>query len=64
MTIDVVDSPGHADFGGEVERGLSMVDGDLLLWTERGPLRRTRWCCARRCNTDVRSMLVVNKNQP
>ncbi|MGH3670472.1 MAG: GTP-binding protein, partial [Pseudonocardiaceae bacterium] len=44
VTINVVDTPGHADFGGEVERGLSMVDGVLLLVdASEGPLPQTRF---------------------
>src|SRR5580700_5345304 len=44
MTINIVDTPGHADFGGEVERGLTMVDGVLLLVdASEGPLPQTRF---------------------
>ncbi|MGN6599450.1 MAG: GTP-binding protein, partial [Actinomycetes bacterium] len=44
VTINIVDTPGHADFGGEVERGLSMVDGVLLLVdASEGPLPQTRF---------------------
>src|ERR1700733_7462369 len=44
MTINIIDTPGHADFGGEVERGLSMVDGVLLLVdASEGPLPQTRF---------------------
>src|SRR5215472_14097912 len=44
LTINIVDTPGHADFGGEVERGLSMVDGVLLLVDAgEGPLPQTRF---------------------
>ena len=44
ITVNVVDTPGHADFGGEVERGLSMVDGVLLLVdASEGPLPQTRF---------------------
>ncbi len=44
LTINIVDTPGHADFGGEVERGLSMVDGVLLLVdASEGPLPQTRF---------------------
>src|SRR5271170_2746412 len=43
LTINIVDTPGHADFGGEVERGLTMVDGVLLLVdASEGPLPQTR----------------------
>jgi hypothetical protein len=49
VLINIVDTPGHADFGGEVERTLAMVDGVLLLVdASEGPLPQTRSCCARR----------------
>jgi predicted membrane GTPase involved in stress response len=44
VTINIIDTPGHADFGGEVERGLSMVDGVVLLVdASEGPLPQTRF---------------------
>ena len=44
MTVNIIDTPGHADFGGEVERGLEMVDGVLLLVdASEGPLPQTRF---------------------
>jgi GTP-binding protein len=56
VTINIIDTPGHADFGGEVERGLTMVDGVLLLVdASEGPLPQTGSCCARRCGPGCRS---------
>ena len=53
--INIVDTPGHADFGGEVERGLTMVDGVLLLVdASEGPLPQPASCCARRSRRDCR----------
>ena len=56
VTINIVDTPGHADFGGEVERGLSMVDGVLLLVdASEGPAAPDRAsCCARRSRRGCR----------
>src|ERR1043166_8743837 len=49
LTINIIDTPGHADFGGEVERGLSMVDGVLLLVdASEGPLPQTRFVLRQR----------------
>ena len=49
ILINIVDTPGHADFGGEVERTLSMVDGVMLLVdASEGRCRRRASCCARR----------------
>ena len=62
MTINIIDTPGHADFGGEVERGLSMVDGIVLLVdASEGPLPRTRFVLRKALNADLPVVLVVNK---
>jgi GTP-binding protein len=61
-TINVVDTPGHADFGGEVERGLSMVDGVLLLVdASEGPLPQTRFVLRKTLAAGLPVVLVVNK---
>jgi GTP-binding protein len=62
MTINIIDTPGHADFGGEVERGLSMVDGIVLLVdASEGPLPQTRFVLRKALNADLPVVLVVNK---
>ncbi|MPZ66059.1 MAG: translational GTPase TypA [Pseudonocardiaceae bacterium] len=62
LTINVVDTPGHADFGGEVERGLSMVDGVLLLVdASEGPLPQTRFVLRKALAARLPVVLVVNK---
>ena len=62
ITINVVDTPGHADFGGEVERGLSMVDGVLLLVdASEGPLPQTRFVLRKALAAQLPVVLVVNK---
>ncbi|HVV18303.1 MAG TPA: translational GTPase TypA [Pseudonocardiaceae bacterium] len=62
VTINVVDTPGHADFGGEVERGLSMVDGVLLLVdASEGPLPQTRFVLRKTLAAGLPVVLVVNK---
>ncbi|HZZ49988.1 MAG TPA: translational GTPase TypA [Pseudonocardia sp.] len=62
MTINVIDTPGHADFGGEVERGLSMVDGVLLLVdASEGPLPQTRFVLRKALTAHLPVVLVVNK---
>jgi GTP-binding protein len=61
-TVNVVDTPGHADFGGEVERGLSMVDGVLLLVdASEGPLPQTRFVLRKTLAAGLPVVLVVNK---
>ncbi|MCL2465287.1 MAG: translational GTPase TypA [Micrococcales bacterium] len=62
LTINIVDTPGHADFGGEVERGLSMVDGVLLLVdASEGPLPQTRFVLRKALARHLPIVLVVNK---
>jgi GTP-binding protein len=62
MTINIIDTPGHADFGGEVERGLSMVDGIVLLVdASEGPLPQTRFVLRKALNANMPVVLVVNK---
>jgi GTP-binding protein len=60
--INIVDTPGHADFGGEVERGLTMVDGVLLLVdASEGPLPQTRFVLRKALESRLPVILVVNK---
>ena len=62
IKINIIDTPGHADFGGEVERGLSMVDGVLLLVdASEGPLPQTRFVLRKALEAKLPVMLVVNK---
>ncbi len=62
LTINIVDTPGHADFGGEVERGLSMVDGVLLLVDAgEGPLPQTRFVLRKTLEAGLPVILVINK---
>ena len=62
IKINIVDTPGHADFGGEVERGLSMVDGVLLLVdASEGPLPQTRFVLRKALEAKLPVILVVNK---
>ncbi len=60
--INIVDTPGHADFGGEVERTLSMVDGVMLLVdASEGPLPQTRFVLAKALEKKLTPILVINK---
>ena len=60
--VNIVDTPGHADFGGEVERGLTMVDGVLLLVdASEGPLPQTRFVLRKALEARLPVVLVVNK---
>ncbi len=62
VTINIIDTPGHADFGGEVERGLSMVDGVVLLVdASEGPLPQTRFVLRKALTARLPVVLVVNK---
>ena len=62
VTINVIDTPGHADFGGEVERGLSMVDGVVLLVdASEGPLPQTRFVLRKALAAHLPVIIVVNK---
>tara|TARA_B110000263_G_scaffold37082_1_gene28645 strand:- start:3653 stop:5467 length:1815 start_codon:yes stop_codon:yes gene_type:complete len=62
IKINIVDTPGHADFGGEVERSLNLVDGVLLLVdSSEGPLPQTRFVLQKALNKNLPVILVVNK---
>ncbi|MEY2398177.1 MAG: GTP-binding protein [Actinomycetota bacterium] len=62
LRINIVDTPGHADFGGEVERALTMVDGVLLLVdASEGPLPQTRFVLRKALELELPVVLVINK---
>jgi GTP-binding protein len=62
VKVNIIDTPGHADFGGEVERGLTMVDGVLLLVdASEGPLPQTRFVLRKTLEARLPVVLVVNK---
>jgi GTP-binding protein len=62
LTINIIDTPGHADFGGEVERGLSMVDGVVLLVdASEGPLPQTRFVLRKALMAHLPVVLCINK---
>ncbi|MBA2697041.1 MAG: translational GTPase TypA, partial [Actinobacteria bacterium] len=62
VTINIIDTPGHADFGGEVERGLSMVDGVVLLVdASEGPLPQTRFVLRKALAAQMPVILCINK---
>jgi len=62
VTLNIIDTPGHADFGGEVERGLEMVDGILLLVdASEGPLPQTRFVLRKALQKRLPVVLVINK---
>jgi GTP-binding protein len=61
-TINIVDTPGHADFGAEVERVMKMVDGVLLLVdAAEGPQAQTRWVLKKALSHGLKPIVVVNK---
>src|SRR3954466_4582131 len=60
--INLVDTPGHADFGGEVERALALVDGIVLLVdAAEGPLPQTRYVLSKAIAADLPAVVVLNK---
>ena len=62
VKINIIDTPGHADFGGEVERGLSMVDGVILLVdAAEGPLPQTRFVLQKALEKNLAVIVVINK---
>jgi GTP-binding protein len=62
VKVNIIDTPGHADFGGEVERGLTMVDGILLLVdASEGPLPQTRFVLRKALEASLPVILVINK---
>src|SRR5690606_13364283 len=62
IKINVVDTPGHADFGGEVERVLSMVDGVLLVVDAfEGPMAQTRFVLGKACAAGLKPIVCINK---
>lgn len=62
IKINIIDTPGHADFGGEVERGLKMVDGAILLVdSSEGPLPQTRFVLEKALEAHLKIVVVINK---
>ena len=62
VKINIIDTPGHADFGGEVERSLNLVDGALLLVdASEGPLPQTRFVLKKALDKNLPIILVINK---
>jgi GTP-binding protein len=62
IKINILDTPGHADFGGEVERALTMVDGAILLCdASEGPLPQTRFVLKKALENNLKIMVVINK---
>ena len=62
LKINIVDTPGHSDFGGEVERALKMVDGVMLLVdASEGPLPQTRYVLSKALEARLQPIVVINK---
>ena len=62
VKINILDTPGHADFGGEVERALMMVDGVILLVdSSEGPLPQTRFVLKKALEADLKIIVIINK---
>ena len=62
VKINIIDTPGHADFGGEVERALSMADGAILLVdASEGPLPQTRFVLKKTLEAGLKVIVVINK---
>src|SRR3970040_709114 len=62
VKINIVDTPGHADFGGEVERTLNMVDGALLLVdAQEGPMPQTKFVLKKAIEANLKIIVVINK---
>jgi GTP-binding protein len=62
VRINIIDTPGHADFGGEVERALSMADGAILLVdASEGPLPQTRFVLNKALDAGLKIIVVINK---
>ena len=62
LKINIIDTPGHADFGGEVERTLKMVDGVLLLVdAAEGPLPQTKFVLKKSLDLGLKPIVVINK---
>jgi GTP-binding protein len=62
VRINIIDTPGHADFGGEVERALSMADGAILLVdASEGPLPQTRFVLKKALEADLKIIVIINK---
>jgi len=62
VKINIIDTPGHADFGGEVERALSMADGAILLVdASEGPLPQTRFVLNKTLNNGLKVIVIINK---